>query len=177
MKYFLIGYMGSGKSTLGKLLAQDLGVTFYDLDFYIEAQEGMSIPEIFQSKGEIYFRRIEHQALAALVAKKESMVLSLGGGTPCYAGNMQLLVGNGIGVYLNYPLEVLVNRLWKAKENRPLIAHLQDIDLLEDFIRKHLFERAPYYLQAQYNLKLEDKSLEEALAALKSLIETAKLDA
>ena len=171
MKYFLIGYMGSGKSSLGKLLAEELKIPFYDLDVYIERQENQTIAEIFKTKGEIYFRRLEHEKLKELLKEKETMVLALGGGTPCYAGNMDLLLENGTSIYLQYPLEVLVDRLWMAKEQRPIIAHLETKELLEDFVRKHLFERAPYYMQATHRIKLAQETLEEAVRKLIVLLQ------
>lgn len=171
MKYFLIGYMGSGKSSLGKLLAEGLKIPFYDLDTYIEEQENQTIIEIFNTKGEIYFRRLEHERLKELLKKTEPMVLALGGGTPCYAGNMDLLLENGTSIYLQYPLEVLVDRLWLAKEQRPVIAHLKTKSLLEDFVRKHLFERAPYYMQATHIVKLERETLEETVQRLQVLLQ------
>ncbi|HLW14681.1 MAG TPA: shikimate kinase [Flavobacteriaceae bacterium] len=171
MKYFLIGYMGSGKSSLGRLLAEELNIPFYDLDTYIERQENLTIAQIFKTKGEIYFRKIEHEKLKELLAERKAMVIALGGGTPCYAGNMELLLENGKSIYLQYPLEVLVDRLWIAKEQRPLIAQLETKELLEDFIRKHLFERAPYYMQANHRIKLEYESLEEVVQKLQVLLQ------
>lgn len=171
MKYFLIGYMGSGKSSLGKLLAEELKIPFYDLDVYIEKQENQTIAEIFKTKGEIYFRRLEHEKLKELLKETEPMVLALGGGTPCYAGNMDLLLENGSSIYLQYPLEVLVDRLWLAKEQRPIIAHIGTKKLLEDFVRKHLFERAPYYMQANYRIKLNHETPEEAVQRLQVLLQ------
>lgn len=170
MKYFLIGYMGSGKSTLGSMLAENLDIPFYDLDAYIEKEENQSISDIFKTKGEIYFRNLEHKKLKELLSLKKDMILSLGGGTPCYAGNMNLLQENGISIYLQYPLSVLVNRLWESKELRPMIAHLESKELLEDFVRKHLFERAPYYLEATHNAKLENETIEEAMQKIKKLL-------
>lgn len=171
MNYFLIGYMGSGKSSLGKLLATELKIPFYDLDAYIEGQENQTIADIFKTKGEIYFRRLEHEKLKELLKENVNMVLALGGGTPCYAGNMDLLLENGTSIYLQYPLEVLVDRLWLAKEQRPVIAHLGTKELLEDFVRKHLFERAPYYMQATHKIKLEQGTLKEAVHELQVLLQ------
>lgn len=171
MKYFIIGYMGSGKSTLGKALAERKGIAFYDLDAYIEKVEGQTITDIFQSKGEIYFRNLEHRTLKQLLDKEEDFVLSLGGGTPCYAGNMELLTNNGVSIYLQYPLEVLVNRLWEEKAQRPLIATIATKELLEDFIRKHLFERAAYYMQATYSVKLTQETPEQVVQAVRKLLQ------
>jgi|SRR5690625_589627 len=171
MKYFLIGYMGSGKTSIGKLLANNLELPFYDLDAYIEKEENLPISEIFKTKGEIYFRNLEHENLKKLLSKNKSMVLALGGGTPCYAGNMERLLKSGTSVYLHYPLEVLVDRLWDAKENRPIIAHIESKTILEDFIRKHLFERNPYYMQATHTINLESETIEEAAQKIQALLQ------
>lgn len=171
MKYFLIGYMGSGKSSVGKCLAKNLDMLFYDLDAYIEKEENQAITDIFKTKGEIYFRQVEHQKLKKLLEKDESMVLALGGGTPCYSGNMELLSDKGTSIYLQYPIEVLVARLWQDKESRPVIAHLETKALLEDFIRKHLFERAPYYMQATHKLKLHHESVKETVQKIQDLLQ------
>lgn len=170
MKYFLIGYMGSGKTTLGSLLAENLNIPFYDLDGYIVKEEGLSISDIFNTKGEIYFRNLEHKTLKELLASEKDMVLSLGGGTPCYAGNMNLLLKNGTSIYLQYPLGALVDRLWESKEQRPVVAHLESKELLEDYVRKHLFERAPYYLEATHRIKLEHETPEEAVGRIQKLL-------
>jgi len=170
MKYFLIGYMASGKSTIGKYLALQLNLPFYDLDSYIEEQEKQSISDIFETKGEIYFRRLEHQKLKELLQMEQDMVIALGGGTPCYAGNMEQLLANGTSFYLQYPLPVLVDRLWIEKDHRPIISHIKSKELLEDFIRKHIFERAPYYLKANYTLQLKQESPEEIIQKIKALL-------
>src|SRR5699024_2028184 len=171
MKYFLIGYMGSGKTSLGKILANRLNLPFYDLDAYIEKEENQAIAEIFKAKGEIYFRKLEHEMLKNLLSESGSMVVSLGGGTPCYSGNMDLLLENGNSVYLQYPLEVLVDRLWNGRGQRPIIAHLESKALLEDFIRKHLFERSPYYLQATYTISLQNETLKEVAQKVEALLQ------
>ena len=88
MKIVLIGYMASGKSTIGKILAKELNLSFIDLDHYISDREQMSIPEIFNQKGEIYFRKIETKCLLEVLEKEQEFILSLGGGTPCYGNNM-----------------------------------------------------------------------------------------
>ena len=92
MKIILLGYMGSGKTTIGIQLARKLYLNFTDLDEFIEEKEQKSIKEIFKQKGEIYFRKIEHKYLKQFINENESYVLSLGGGTPCYAGNLDLIL-------------------------------------------------------------------------------------
>lgn len=169
-KIILIGYMASGKTTYGKLLASELNLEFIDLDNYIEEREKLSVSEIFEQKGEIYFRKQEHLYLKELLEAKMNYVLAVGGGTPCYAGNMDLIKDAAHSIYLQFPLEVLVDRLFIDKDNRPLIAHLEQKTDLEDFLRKHLFERAPYYQQAHQKLLLSHESHDEVVDKLIQLL-------
>lgn len=160
MLIVLLGYMGSGKSTVGKALAGRLGLPFIDLDAHIEAEVGLSIPEIFKSKGELFFRKTEHELLVELLESDQGRVLSLGGGTPAYAGNMDKVVAaTPNSFYLQHSIVSLVERLSTEKAGRPLIAHLPDEELAE-FIGKHLFDRSPYYLQAGHTLACGEKSAE-----------------
>ncbi len=160
MRIALIGYMGSGKSTVGKALAQELGVPFTDLDEYIESSLGRSIPEVFE-QGEIFFRMQEHRLLKQWLEESEEGVLALGGGTPCYAGNMELLLSRVDAVcYLKASVPELAGRLRSGQEKRPLIAHLPPGELPE-FIGKHLFERAPFYEQATYVVPVGERSPQE----------------
>ena len=166
MRIALVGYMGSGKSTVGRLLAENLGVPFTDLDDYIVARLGQSIPEVFREKGEIYFRKQEHRLLKEWLQSGESGVLALGGGTPCYAGNMELLLATADAVcYLQVSVPELARRLRRGQESRPLIAHLEPAELPE-FIGKHLFERAPFYARAMHVLPADKHSPEELAAQI-----------
>lgn len=161
MTIILIGYMGSGKSTVGKQLAEQRNIPFIDLDEYIEEKEGMPISRIFGTKGEIYFRKKEHEYLKELLAEDGERVISLGGGTPCYAGNMNLVLEHTPNVYyLSVSIPELVRRLTPAKDERPLIAEIRDEELGE-FIGKHLFERRPYYTQAHFTLQADLASPED----------------
>lgn len=162
--------MGSGKSVTGKQLAQVLGYKFLDLDAYIEAQESLTITDIFSQKGEIYFRKKEHHYLKDLLEEKTSeTVVALGGGTPCYGNNLELLKNtDGLLIYLNVGVQELTRRLWDDKKNRPVVKDQQSIESLEEFVRKHLFERSFYYNQATLNLKTEDKDLKEIVATIVS---------
>ncbi len=162
MKIILLGYMSCGKSTIGKKVATMLNYPFIDLDEYIEKQEKLSITEIFEKKGEIYFRTMESKYLNELLATKEDLVLSLGGGTPCYANNMEAIVNskNSFSIYLKASIKTLVNRLSKGKEQRPLVASLNDMDLHE-FVAKHLFERNLYYLKAKFIVNIDSKAIDE----------------
>jgi len=157
-KIILLGYMGSGKSTIAKLLAEKTTIPFIDLDDRIESQEKLSIKTIFETKGEIYFRKIEHAILKCLMESDESFILSLGGGTPCYAGNHKFLNGNRIlSVYLKASISELSERLARDKSKRPAIASLRD-DELSEFIAKHLFERSHFYNMADYTVTVDGKS-------------------
>lgn len=168
MKLVLLGYMGVGKSTLGKLLAQTFNLKFIDLDQYIEDQEKLSIPELFREKGEIYFRKKESEYLGMLLSQDDDYVLSLGGGTPVYANNMESVLNTKdvVSVYLKLDFKELTNRLYAQKDSRPLVAHYTSKADFEDFIRKHLFERQSYYFLAHHVLNLTDKDENESLEEL-----------
>jgi shikimate kinase len=161
MKVFLVGYMASGKTTIGKVLAEKMNFQFIDLDQYIESKEDMSVPDIFKLKGEIYFRKIEALFLKELIESDIKAIISLGGGTPCYGNNMELLLNSedAITIYLKASLNELVKRLNKDKQNRPLIAHLDSDEALLEFIGKHLFERNQFYNQANYTVETDNASV------------------
>ncbi|MBV1924151.1 MAG: shikimate kinase [Flavobacteriaceae bacterium] len=163
MRIVLIGYMGSGKTVVGKQISETLGYPFLDLDHLIETNEKKKISKIFSEKGEIYFRRKEIEALKETISTSEKMILSTGGGTPCYGDTMNYLNNNNevVTIYLKASLDVLTDRLFKEKANRPLIAHTQDKSQLNDFIRKHLFERAFYYNQASLVITVDEKTISE----------------
>lgn len=162
-KIVILGYMGSGKSLLGSELASKLGYTFVDLDKEIERQEGMMIAALFQQKGEIHFRKKEIQTLKECINSKEKMVIALGGGTPCYGDTMKYLTSheNIITFYLKASLETLTERLYAQKKERPLISHLETKKELNDFVRKHLFERLPYYTQATFTIDSTSNAVSE----------------
>jgi len=171
MKIVLVGYMGSGKSTVGVLLAQQLELPFIDLDAFIEAQEGMKISELFERKGVVYFRKLERTALEALKRSSDSFVLATGGGAPCYGDNMTLIneFANGV-VYLKLSIPNLIERLSVEKEKRPLIAHLSK-EQMEEFVRKHLFERSYYYNMAAVVIDTSGKTpLEVSTAIQKDML-------
>lgn len=162
MKIILLGYMASGKSTIGKFLATKMYLPFIDLDAYIETKEKKTISEIFKDEGEIYFRLKEHQYLKKLLAKEDHFILSLGGGTPCYARNMEFISqdNNSKSVYLKASIKTIVNRLQRSKNKRPLIANLNNEKLYE-FVAKHLFERSYFYNKATIKMNVDNKSIEE----------------
>lgn len=170
MKIALCGYMGSGKSTVSQLLAKKNELAFVELDNEIEKKENLSISEIFSDKGEIYFRKKESLVLQDTLALAKNAVISLGGGTPCYGNNLELLKNNKEVklVYLKVSPQNLTQRLFKERENRPLIANL-DEEKLEEYIRKHLFERQFYYLQSDFIIDANNKTLEELVKEISEL--------
>ena len=155
--------MGSGKTAIGKELASVLRYNLIDFDQHIEHQEGHTISEIFQNKGEIYFRKKEAFYLEGLLASnKKNTIVSLGGGTPCYGNNLkQLLNSSSLSIYLNTSVKELTQRLWNERHKRPLISGQNSIESLEEFVRKHLFERGFYYNQANRVVKTDEKSISE----------------
>ncbi len=170
MKIVLVGYMGSGKSTIGKLLADNLNYEFIDLDKYIESSEKMKIPKIFESKGEIYFRKKEFEYLNEILDTKDDFVLSTGGGTPCYGENMNaILLATSNVFYLKVSIAGLINRLISEKEHRPLISNIPNEELPE-FIGKHLFERSYFYSRANHNLLCDENSKEELVLEMETLL-------
>jgi shikimate kinase len=129
----------------------------------------MSIASIFEIKGEIYFRLQESKYLKQLLDRKGDLVLALGGGTPCYSNNMELIKNTSESFYLKASIQTLCNRLIKEKEQRPLIASFNDTQLTE-FIAKHLFERRSFYQQSKYIIPIDDKTIEEIAAAISSKV-------
>ncbi len=143
---FLLGPMGSGKSKLGKQLATKLGLPFIDLDQYIETAANQTITALFQKDGEEYFRVLESQYLKE-VAALPAAVVSLGGGTPCFFNNMDIITQSGRSIYLQTPVAILASRLAGAKTARPLL-HGKDEAAIKDFLEQQLVAREPFYLQA-----------------------------
>lgn len=170
MKIVLLGYMTSGKSSIGKLLSKKLSLKFLDLDDYIIKKEKMTISKIFESKGEVYFRGIEHKYLKEILDKDEKFILALGGGTPCYANNMQEVnKGNTISIYLQGSTATMIERVIRKKRKRPLVASLGN-DKIPEFVAKHLFERRPFYEQAKTTIKIDGKKKKEVAKELKKLL-------
>lgn len=159
-KIILVGYMAVGKSTIGKMLAEKRQIKWLDLDKIIEETNKMSVAAIFKEKGEIFFRRQEHQELKALLESEESLIISTGGGTPCYANNHLLLTGkNVVSIYLKASIEELFERLKSNSGERPLVAH-QTEEELKEFIAKNLFDRSYFYNQATYKVTVDGKTPE-----------------
>lgn len=156
MKIVLMGYMASGKSVIGKLLAKKLQFKFIDLDKFIENREGLCISEIFLQKGEIYFRKKEAQYLNEVLDFDFDMVLSLGGGTPCYGNNLNNIKIKSLSFYLKASVATIFERIQNETATRPLVAQIGKANL-EEYIAKHLFERANFYQQANHTIVVNDK--------------------
>jgi len=146
--YFLVGFMGAGKTTLGQTAADELGYTFLDLDKLIENRAEMSIKEIFVKHGETYFRQLEHNLLVSLTYLPSSnYLIATGGGTPCFHENMQWMKAHGHVIFLNPSVKTLAERLAQHAADRPLLKGLTMTEI-GDFVRDLLGKRNPFYLQA-----------------------------
>ncbi|PSG88029.1 shikimate kinase [Aurantibacter aestuarii] len=170
MKIILLGYMGSGKSTIGYSLSKSLNMPCIDLDEYIEDKENKTIKMIFSEQGEIYFRKKERFYLEELINKKDSFILALGGGTPCYYDNMDLINNSPltISIYLKTDIDTLVIRLSNEKSKRPIIAGFTSDELLKEFIAKHIFERSYFYTKAQHIVN--NVTLEKSIKQIENLL-------
>lgn len=171
----LVGYMGSGKSTIGEELAKELNVPFMDLDHLIEQAEGKSIPEIFKIHGVLYFRKREKEVLESTLRENSNAVLAVGGGTPCYYDNMKLINKNALSIYLRANVPQLAKRLFPERNQRPLIKDLDTLDSLQEFIGKHLFERIAFYDQAHETVDVGLMSINEALQKCMAIINQRKV--
>jgi shikimate kinase len=171
MRIVLLGYMASGKSTIGKVLAEKLDLPFIDLDDYIENKFQKSISDIFEDEGEIFFRLQEHEAIKEILADQNQFILSLGGGSPCYAGNMDLINSHEDvkSVYVKLSVNNIYNRLIAEKDHRPIVSKIPE-DELEEFIAKHLFERSFFYEQAKIKVLTDNKNLEETIEEMEKLL-------
>lgn len=167
MRIYLIGFMGSGKTTVGKKLSIKLEYIFVDLDAILEKEAQMSIPEYFKIHGQDKFRQMEQKVLIDTF-KYENAVISCGGGTPCFFNNMDLINQNGFSVYIKLSVMSLFSRLKFAKTKRPLIANLVENDLFE-YIANELTIREDYYKKASITVKGESINVE----SLVSLIQTS----
>ena len=168
-RIILIGYMGAGKTTVGKQLADSLGLQFYDLDWYIETRMHRKISQIFAERGEEGFRIIERNMLHE-VAEFENVVLSCGGGTPCFFDNMDYMNQQGDVVYLKARPEVRYKHLMMGKTERPLIKGKSKEELM-DFIKEQLQKREPFYTKARFTL---DVSLMDNYEKIKISVKKAK---
>ena len=150
----LVGFPGAGKSTIGRKLAGKLGMTFIDLDLYIEEKYHTAIPLLFQRYGESAFRTLEYAALKEVITA-DNAVIALGGGTPCHGDSMTLINAKSRSIYLKLTEDQIVDHLLHSKKKRPLTNHLDEPELRE-YVRKTLSVREPFYLKAQEIWTLED---------------------
>ena len=149
-RIILVGYMGAGKTTIGKALADELGMRFYDLDWYIETRMHKTVAQLFAELGEEGFRRIERNMLHE-VAEFEGVLISCGGGTPCFFDNMEYINQQGLTLYLKASPDVLYKHLKMGKTVRPLLLN-KTPDEVERFISDQLAAREPHYLRAHHTL-------------------------
>jgi shikimate kinase len=156
-RIFLTGYMGSGKTTVGKKLANQLDLKFIDLDTRIEEESGKSIQELFDTIGEDLFRKKESDVLRS-VCELDDIVLATGGGTPCFFDNQELMNRSGITIYLKLHPGSIYYRLARSKTERPLVKSMDDATLME-YILSSMLEREPYYKKAQITIKGESVDL------------------
>lgn len=157
-KVLLCGYMASGKTTTGRVLSEKTGLFFYDLDNIIEQETGQTISQLFSGIGEIGFRKLEHRLLNDVVNRQDSFILSLGGGTPCYANNHEVLQRKDVtSIYLKAGIPSLIERIENDKAGRPLLENLDKAGLY-DFVAQHIFERSYFYHMAKYILNTDGKN-------------------
>ena len=172
-RIFLIGYMGSGKTTLGRAFAKSAGLSFIDLDWYIEERAHRTISQLFAEEGEEGFRRLERKMLHE-VSEFEDVVIACGGGTPCYFDNMDFMKQEGVTVFLDASQDVLFRRLKVASANRPLLKDKTDTELRE-FIAQGVASRMQWYGKAQLRMdacRLESRhQIAESIELLSALLE------
>lgn len=159
MRIYLIGYMGSGKSRLGRRLSDHMGVQFVDMDDYIEERNYKTVPQIFAEEGEDGFRKKERRALEEL-SEFTDIVIATGGGAPCFFDNMELMNKTGETVFLNIDPTILADRLMKSKTERPLIKGKSREELVA-FIDETLKSRNQFYSQAKFEISEPDFDLDE----------------
>ncbi len=165
MKVFLIGFMGSGKSTWARRLAELLSIPAYDLDQLLEEKYAMSISDQFKTWGEVEFRKRESEFLKSFAF--EEGIVACGGGTPCFHGNMEYLLSEGKVVYLQLLVTVLAERLRDMRRNRPVLADVSDEDL-ESKIHELMEKRAPFYAKAHVTIDTAVSTPEEVIHMLNS---------
>ena len=171
-RIILIGYMGSGKTTLGKALSKDLGLPFFDLDWYIENRFFLTLSQLFAERGEDGFRQLE-RAMLHEVAEFENVVIAAGGGTPCFFDNIDYMNRQAQTVYLKTTPEVLFKHLHMGKQKRPLLSGKTDEEM-RAYIVESLAHRAPFYEKANYILNTElldtHKQIQKTIVQLRNLL-------
>ena len=162
MRIFLIGYMGSGKTSIGKRIAEKLHFQFIDMDQHIESQLNKSIAEIFDEYGEAFFRELERKSLLE-ISNRENAIIATGGGAPCHFDNIDVMNRNGVTVYIRLSPKQLSDRLKTTNiKKRPLLAN-QNEDDLENYIQQNLSKRELVYLQAQLIVTGSDEEIAEQI--------------
>ncbi len=169
-RIYLIGYMGSGKSTVGRRLASRLGCPFIDLDACIEQREGKTVAEIFATHGEEYFREKERDCLREVSENTGNAVISVGGGTPCFFDNMDYMNARGVTVYLKLSPAALLSRLRPGLAKRPLLAGKNEQELLE-YIGENLAKRECYYSRAQITADGVGTHLDDMVRRIAAVLE------
>ena len=164
MRIYLVGYMGSGKSTLGRRLAKLAQMNFIDLDKYIEERHCRSVPQLFAEEGEACFRELEHKALVE-VSEFDNVVIATGGGAPCFFDNMELMNCTGITLFLDFSPAILTGRLLRSKTERPLIKG-KSPEELRLFISETLERRRPFYAKARHVIASPETPAEEIVKLL-----------
>jgi shikimate kinase len=167
MRIYLVGYMGSGKSSLGRRLARYAGIPFIDLDKYIEERNCSSVPQIFARDGEEGFRKLEHKALEE-VSEFTDAVVATGGGAPCFFDNMELMNRTGITLFLDIHPEILTRHLARSKTERPLLKG-KSPEELEEFIAENLQKRRPFYEQSRFRIDRSDMEPEEIMKIIEGI--------
>ncbi|MDR1678194.1 MAG: shikimate kinase [Prevotellaceae bacterium] len=167
-RVFLVGYMGSGKSTVGKLLAERLGWLFIDLDCFIENRYQKTVSQIFDEEGEMVFRKMERQMLFE-ISKLENAVISTGGGAPCFSDNMQEINRRGTSIYLQLTAENLAARLQAACIDRPLVRN-KTKEELPVFIQEMLLKREPFYTKASFTVDNNESNPQAVVDTILNLL-------
>lgn len=165
-RIIIVGYMGAGKTTVGRMLAKELGIQFYDLDWYIESRMHKTVPELFSERGEEGFRQVERNMLHE-VAEFEDVVISCGGGTPCFFDNMEYMNSRGETVYLKASADVLHAHLKMGKVERPIIKG-KSPEELKLFVASQLKQREAFYDKAKHTL---DVNLLDSFDKIKTSVE------
>ncbi|HEX7413274.1 MAG TPA: shikimate kinase [Bacteroidia bacterium] len=169
MKVYLIGMPACGKTTIGKYLAEKTNATFIDLDEYIVAKERASIAQLFQEKGEAYFREIEHTCLKEIIETKPRSIVALGGGTPCFYNNLNFICISGTVFYLHAAAETIFLRIKQQGTERPLFFNLSDGELKEK-IDLLLQQREVYYVQAHHHINTLHKPVDAIIEEINKLL-------
>ena len=171
MQIYLIGAMGTGKTTIGQALALRLQYDFVDTDQLVEQQTQQSIATIFAEQGEAHFRQLEQKLLQQTLAPMQQIVVATGGGMPCFFDNLKTMKQHGVLIYLSATPSVLAQRLWQHRSHRPLIAAHGNETTLADFMQQQLEVREPYYRQAHFVVNSE-QAIDDIVASIAAKVTT-----